>query len=252
MPQSSIQVSEVAGVRYLHFSVDWIQGAMRIARPWALELDYTREMMACLLLRPEPDWPQRVLLIGLGAGSQVKFLFRHRPQAQLTVVEINAQVVAAARQHFKLPEDVQRLRILIDDGVHYVQSATESFDLILVDGFDAKGRAGPLDTQPFYEACRTRLEGDGIMAVNLLGHSRGIGASVARIQAAFDDRTLALPSCDAGNTVVFAAVGPRIEHSVESLKLGARSLQQETGLNLRATLARMEQAGTCAGGMLRL
>ena len=252
MPQSSIQVSEVAGVRYLHFSVDWIQGAMRIARPWALELDYTREMMACLLLRPEAEWPRRVLLIGLGAGSQVKFLFRHRPQAQLTVVEINAQVVAAARQHFKLPEDDQRLRILIDDGVHYVQSATESFDLILVDGFDAKGRAGPLDTQPFYEACRTRLESDGIMAVNLLGHSRGIRSSLVRIQAAFENRTLALPSCDAGNTVVFATRGPRIEHTLGSLKLGTRSLHQETGLNLRPTLARMEQAGTCAGGVLRL
>ncbi|HTY99766.1 MAG TPA: spermidine synthase, partial [Rhodocyclaceae bacterium] len=52
-----ILVSEEAGVRYLHFGSAWVQGAMRIARPFALELDYTREMMACLLLRPEPDWP---------------------------------------------------------------------------------------------------------------------------------------------------------------------------------------------------
>ena len=48
-----IEVSEEAGVRYLHFGSDWVQGAMRIARPWSLELDYTREMMTCLLLRPE-------------------------------------------------------------------------------------------------------------------------------------------------------------------------------------------------------
>ena len=53
-----ILVSEAAGVRYLHFSSDWIQGAMRVARPYALELEYTREMMAALLLRPEPDWPR--------------------------------------------------------------------------------------------------------------------------------------------------------------------------------------------------
>jgi len=38
-----VDISEEAGVRYLHFGSDWIQGAMRIARPWALELDYTRE-----------------------------------------------------------------------------------------------------------------------------------------------------------------------------------------------------------------
>jgi hypothetical protein len=40
-----------AGVRSLHFGSHWIQGAMRIARPYALELDYTRDMMLALLLR---------------------------------------------------------------------------------------------------------------------------------------------------------------------------------------------------------
>jgi spermidine synthase len=71
-------------VRTLHFGSEWIQGAMRIARPWNLELEYTREMMASLLLR---DAPGKVLLIGLGAASLTKFLYRHYPLAHLTVVE---------------------------------------------------------------------------------------------------------------------------------------------------------------------
>ena len=29
----SVDISEEAGVRYLHFGSDWVQGAMRIARP---------------------------------------------------------------------------------------------------------------------------------------------------------------------------------------------------------------------------
>ena len=33
MPKNFIDVSEEAGVRYLHFSQEWIQGAMRIQRP---------------------------------------------------------------------------------------------------------------------------------------------------------------------------------------------------------------------------
>src|SRR5574340_598280 len=41
-----IDIREEAGVRTLHFGSEWIQGAMRIARPWNLELEYTREMMA--------------------------------------------------------------------------------------------------------------------------------------------------------------------------------------------------------------
>ena len=124
-----ILVSEEAGVRYLHFSSDWIQGAMRIARPYALELEYTREMMAALLLRPEPNWPRKVLLIGLGAASLTKFLHRHRPDAKLTIVEIEPAVVAAARQHFRLPDDDARLRIVIGDGADYVADAKTRFDL---------------------------------------------------------------------------------------------------------------------------
>ncbi len=76
---------------------------MRIARPWSLELEYTRDMMMALLLRPTPRWPRNVLLIGLGAASMTKFLYRNRPRSALTVVEIDAAVVAAATQFFKLP-----------------------------------------------------------------------------------------------------------------------------------------------------
>ena len=80
---TSIEVSEKAGVRYLHFSAEWIQGAMRIQKPNALELAYTREMMAGLLLR-EPPWPREALLIGLGAGSLAKFIYHQLPETKIT------------------------------------------------------------------------------------------------------------------------------------------------------------------------
>src|SRR5574343_50353 len=110
-----IDISEESGVRYLHFGSDWVQGAMRIRKPDALELSYTREMMAGLLLRDAP-WPARVLLIGLGAGSLAKFVHRHVPQAQVTVVEILPEVHAVASQFFRLPDEDERLRVVIGDG----------------------------------------------------------------------------------------------------------------------------------------
>src|SRR5687767_9269282 len=140
----TIEVSERKGVRYLHFGSHWIQGAMRIARPWALELEYTRDMMMPLVFRPERDWPASVLQIGLGAASLTRFLYRHRPAARLTVVELVPEVVAAARQFFKLPEDPARLRIEIAEGHDYITARRQRYDLILVDGFDAKGRPGML------------------------------------------------------------------------------------------------------------
>ena len=248
----SIDICEEAGVRTLHFGSSWIQGAMRIARPWNLELEYTKEMMASLLLREESRFPRKVLLIGLGAASLTKFLYRNYPLAKLTVVEIEPAVVAAARQFFKLPEDPKRLNIVIGDGVEYVVNSDKRWDLILVDGFDADARAGALDTLAFYLAAQARLSQNGIMAVNLLGRSQGYAASVERIHAAFAGRAFAFPSCDSGNTIAFAAAGDAISIALGDMREQASELKEKTGLNLLPTLTRLEQAQSCIGGVLNL
>jgi spermidine synthase len=239
---TSIEILEEAGVRSLHFGSHWIQGAMRIARPHALELEYTRAMMLSLLLRRGRRWPRHVLQIGLGAASLTRFLYRHRPRAALTVVEIEPAVVAAARQFFKLPEDPRRLAIEIADGHDYVARSAREFDLILVDGFDARGRAGMLDLLPFYCNARARLSREGVFAANLLTRTRGVAASLDRIRAAFDDRALVLPACASGNTIVVTAAGDRVELPWADLAAGARALQRDTGLNLLPLLARVAAA----------
>lgn len=246
-----ILVSESAGVRYLHFSSHWTQGAMRIARPWALELEYTREMMAALLLRPDPAWPRTALMIGLGAGSLAKFLYRHRPEAALTVIEIDPEVLHVARQSFKLPDEDERLQIHIDDGASWLAGCKRKFDLIMVDGFDENARTGMLDTLPFYLNCKARLSSVGLMSTNLLAKRKGVRKSLERIEEAFDGRAVAFPSCDSGNVVAFAATGTGIRHRLAELKTAARQFKAETDLNLLPTLQRLEQARHCPDGMLQ-
>lgn len=238
---ATIEIREERGVRYLHFGSPWIQGAMRIARPWSLELEYTRQLMMPLVLRARQDWPASVLQLGLGAASVTRFLHRHRPAARVTVVEILPQVVAAARQFFRLPEESPRLRIEIGDGHDFVAGSKRRFDLIVVDGFDADGRPGMLDTMPFYLHCRERLGGRGMVAINLLTRRHGIDASLARIRQAFDDRVLVLPVTEAGNTVAVAATGEPIRESLEELRASALALREQTGLDLRPTVARLRR-----------
>jgi spermidine synthase len=247
----NIDVSEEAGIRYLHFGSSWVQGAMRIARPFALELDYTREMMVPLLLNAD-DWPRRVLQIGLGAASVTKFLYRYRPQAKLTVVEIEPRVEAAARQFFKLPDDPARIDIRYGDGADFVIESKQHYDLILVDGFNAEARAGRLDTLPFYLDCRARLADDGLLCVNLLSRRKDFRNSVARLEEAFDGRAIAFPSCDSGNAIALGAVGASTAQDIEELKAAANRLKQATSLNLLPTLARLAQSRHLAGGFLRL
>jgi spermidine synthase len=236
---TSIEILEEAGVRSLHFGSDWTQGAMRIARPYALELEYTQEMMLALLLRRGARWPRRVLQIGLGAASLTKFLYRHRPHAALTVIEIEPLVVAAARAHFKLPEDSKRVTIEIADGHDYVMGAEREFDLVIVDGFDAKGRAGMLESLPFYCNARARLSDRGLLVVNMLTRNRGVGASMERMRSAFDGRARTLPPCSSGNTIALAANGAEVDIELADLHAAARELKSETGLNLLPLVGRM-------------
>ena len=234
----SIEVSEERGVRYLHFGSRWIQGAMRLARSDALELEYTRAMMFPLLLRPSP-WPRRVLQIGLGAASITRFLHRFRADAALTVVEIEPRVVAAARHHFRLPETSSRLVIEIGDGAAHVARPGIAYDWILVDGFDARGLSGALDTRAFYRHCHERLAAGGMLCTNLIRRSRGCAASVARLAAAFDGRAMALPACESGNTVALAVTGEPVELDLGALHGAAVALKSSTGLDLRDAVARL-------------
>ncbi len=231
----SIQVSEEKGVRYLHFGSRWVQGAMRIGRPWALELEYTRLMMMPLVAHPGGDWPASVLQIGLGSASFTRFLHRHRPGARITVVEILPEVVAAARQFFKLPED-ERVRIEIAEGHDWLIGTRRKFDLILVDAFDAKGRSGMIDSEPFYINCRDHLARGGMASFNLMTRTRAAAPAIARIRAAFGERTWVLPQSEAGNLAVVAGVEPPTEQSLAALRVAARLLKDSTGLNLLPAL----------------
>ncbi len=236
----SIEVREKDGVRSLHFESPATQGAMRIERPHELVLEYTRAMMAPLLLREE-GFPQRVLLIGLGAGSQAKFLYHHYPQAQLTVVEISARVVQVARERFALPPDDERLRVVVADGYAFMHGATDSYDLIVVDGFNEHAHPGELNTRAFYAACRERLRADGMLAVNLIGLSHNVKGGFTYIEALFGERACLLPRCHSGNTIALAASGARIELGAEALQARAVALRERCGLDLTALAARLAE-----------
>lgn len=248
---ASITLSEKSGVRYLHFGSEWIQGAMRIRRPHALELAYTREMMLPLLLREAP-WPRRILMIGLGAGSMAKYVVRALPQAHLQVVEINPEVVPVARCHFRLPDEGARFRITVEDGVEYVARTRQRFDWILVDGYDRNARSGSLDQPPFYAACRARLTKQGLLTTNLFQRSRGHQASISRLSAAFDRRAIALASADVGNVVGIAAAGDSLEVTLDEMRLRADALRQGTGLDLRPAISRLQLSTPLEAGVLRL
>lgn len=242
----TIEISESAGVRSLHFGTPWIQGSMRIARPWALELEYTRDMLLPLLLHPVGTWPRSVLMIGLGAGALLKFLHRHVPACTLTAVEIDQAVIVAAQQHFRVPSADPRVRIVCGDAFEWIGSDRERYDLILADGFDLNARAHRLESAAFYGACKARLAEVGWLSCNLLTLHRSHAATRRALHSVFDSGLSMLPACAEGNVVAVASAGAAFAaegwRDFPALREAARGLRRQTGLNLLPLLSRIEQA----------
>jgi len=149
--------------------------------------------------------------------------------------EIDPDVIACARHHFKLPPEGPRLRVTIDDGSDYLQAADRDFDLILVDGYDAKGRTGVLDTLTFYCNAQAHLSERGVLAANVLTRSHGYRSSFERLEAASAGRAMALPACESGNVILLAAAGDPVDVEIDDLLRRARRLRKDTGLDLVPT-----------------
>ena len=240
-----VTLSEEDGVRYLHFGTVWVQGAMRIGRPWRIELEYQQQMMAPLLFLPEPA---RVLQLGLGAAALARFCWKHLPRAEISVVEISEEVAAAARRWFALPQDDARLTVLVEDARNVVAHPRlrRSFDWLQVDLYDRAARGPVLDDEPFYTACRRLLRAPGLAVFNLFG--RRFEPSFARIAAAFDGRALVLPEADAGNRIVLAFNGPPLALPWPVLYERAREVERQFGLPARKWVSGLrEQASGQAG-----
>ena len=187
----------------MHFDSEWVQGAMRIARPFKLEIEYTRNMMAWEETITEPE---HIVQLGLGAASLSKYCHRHYPLARITAVEINPQVIAACRQFFKLPTEDARFKVVLADAGAWVADARNhaTADVLQVDLYDADARGPVLDTPAFYAACRDCLRAGGVMTVNVFGNGAGFEKSYAAVAAGFLGECYALPQVDAGNRVIVA------------------------------------------------
>jgi spermidine synthase len=240
-------LSEHDGVRHLHLDSPWIQGAMRIARPHAIELEYVQRMMAWMLWRPSASLTEgRAVQLGLGAASITRFCHKVL-RMPTTAVEINPSVIGACRIWFHLPDDDARLTVLNDDAARWVGDPAnlQTVQVLNVDLYDHDAAAPVLDDEAFYRACRGVLaQGDGsasgaeggLMTVNLFGRHASFEASARRIVSAFGvDQVWNLRPTREGNTVVVAARGVTLPDRA-TLAARAEHIEARCGLPARKWL----------------
>jgi len=219
-------IEDCGPLRYLHFHLDNVQSVMRLDEPDALCLAYTRKMMAFLLFNSEP---RRILQLGLGGGSLAKYCYRYLPDAAITVLEIDPDVLAL-REEFRVPLDDQRFRIVQGNGVEYIAGRGTRDDVILVDACDRDGLSPTLSAPDLYANLRRRLTLSGVLVVNICGDETEVESHLARIRGVFGQRLITLPAKEDGNLIVLGfRTEPQVWDGAE-LDVHARELQERFGL----------------------
>ena len=121
--------------------------------------------------------PKKVLIIGGGDGGSSEEALKHPSVEQVTMVEIDGDVIEVAKEHFRAVHngvfDNPKLRVLVEDGMKFVRDTQEKFDLIALDLNDPMGPAEALYSTEFFQQLRAALAPGGALALH-------IGSPVAR------------------------------------------------------------------------
>jgi spermidine synthase len=120
-----------------------------------------------LLAHPKPE---KVLCIGGGPGAVVREVLRHPTVRQVTLVDIDGEVVEVSKKY--LPHmhlgalDDPRTHVIIGDGRTFIEETKEQFDAVILDlsePLDGTSPASYLYTREFYDTIRSKLTDNGLL-----------------------------------------------------------------------------------------
>lgn len=123
------------------------------------------EMITHVAMATNPDI-KNVLVIGAGDGGTVRELTKYPTIEHIDMVEIDEEVVKACKEY--LPQtacklDDPRVHLYYEDGLKFIRTKTDRYNLIIVDSTDPFGPGEGLFTSEFYGNCYNALTYDGIL-----------------------------------------------------------------------------------------
>lgn len=109
---------------------------------------------------------ERILVIGGGDGGVVRELAKYDTVEQIDVVEADPLLVEMCRKYFPQMAcslNDPRVHIYHEDGLRFIRSKSDAYDLIIIDSPNPFGAGEGLFTKEFYGNCFNALHEEGIM-----------------------------------------------------------------------------------------
>ena len=123
------------------------------------------EMITHVPMAVHPD-VKEVLVVGGGDGGVVRELIKYDAIEKIDVVEPDPLLVEVCRKY--IPEiagslNDDRVTIYHEDGVRFIRSKGDAYDLIIIDSPNPFGAGEGLFTKEFYGNCYNALHEEGVM-----------------------------------------------------------------------------------------
>ncbi len=139
---------------------------------------------------------KEVLIVGGGDGGMLEEVLKHQSVTRVTLVEIDAKVIAFAKQYLRAIcgdafEDA-RAHVIIADGLAHAETTGDRYDVIIVDSTDPTGPGEALFSDRFYRACHRCLAPGGVLVTqNGVPFVQGdeLRQSLSAMKALFADAT---------------------------------------------------------------
>jgi len=197
-------------IRSLHFGNKTQQSAMLLNHPFILIHKYAQAMMLPLC------WiqPKKVLVLGLGSGSIVKYLYNYFQDIHIDAIELRPEVVNVAREFFLLPECNQRFNIHYESAFGWLENASknitaenEKYDLIVVDMFltSKTGKDITIDISSMVNNIYHLLSEKGAITFNQLGNNIFSYSAFDALLAVYLTHQLFCIDIDSSNTILLAS-----------------------------------------------
>jgi spermidine synthase len=154
-------------------------------RPGATTTGSVWDALAAPLLLLPPARRRRVLVLGLGGGSAARVVRALAPRARIVGVELDSEVVRAAREHFDLDEI--GVQVIVGDARRYLARTKRRFDVVIEDLFIGNQRSlrkPPWLPAPGLAAAARRVARGGILVSNTLDENRAVVGEMRRLYPA--------------------------------------------------------------------
>jgi spermidine synthase len=225
-----------------------LQSVINLDAPQQLELPNLQYLLSVLLFMPAP---RRILMLGTAAGSLLHFLQHHYPQAYITAVDIDSELIEQLLQRKILPAPGNRLTYIYDNAARFIEQSDQNFDLVLVDVFiGAQSPPWLLEKTSIQQLYQCTASG-GALAYNLLIDSEhDLRLFYRDLRQQFCGNALSLPVAGLENRVVYAIrdAGPAVDMAANMQR--ALQLSAQLGIDLMPILSVIYNTNPVGQGLI--